>query len=83
MLPVLQKRQDWEARWNGRNIGLSFHCNRIDTSSAYFCLVKKSRIMDAEFFMKQGKPWLVAILMTLAAGLYLGYLGYSLYCFGH
>lgn len=39
--------------------------------------------MDAEFFMKQGKPWLVIVLMALAAGLYLGYLGYSLYCFGH
>lgn len=39
--------------------------------------------METGIFIGKPKPWLVVVGMVLVAGIYLFYLGCSLYWFGH
>ncbi len=39
--------------------------------------------METGIFVGKPRPWLVVALMLLVAGVYLFYLGYNLYRFGH
>ena len=39
--------------------------------------------METGIIVGKPRPWLVVVLMLLVAGVYLFYLGYNLYRYGH